>query len=48
MVQWAGLGVAMGNAIPEVQQAANWIAPSVTEDGAAALLERFVLREDVG
>lgn len=45
MVQWAGVGVAMGNAIPEVQQAADWVAPSLSEDGAAVLLERFVLQE---
>ncbi|MBN2003866.1 MAG: HAD family phosphatase [Anaerolineae bacterium] len=43
MVQWAGVGVAMGNAIPKLKQTATWVAPSVTEDGTAALLERFVL-----
>ncbi|MBN2391135.1 MAG: HAD family phosphatase [Anaerolineae bacterium] len=43
MIKWAGVGVAMGNATPPVQQVADWIAPPVTEDGAAVLLERFVL-----
>lgn len=43
MIQWAGIGVAMGNAVPAAQQAARWIAPPLTEDGAAAALERFVL-----
>ncbi len=43
MIEWAGVGVAMGNATPSVQKVADWIAPSVTEDGAAVLLERFVL-----
>ncbi|MGC9393815.1 MAG: Cof-type HAD-IIB family hydrolase [Anaerolineae bacterium] len=43
MIKWAGLGVAMGNATPPVQHVADWIAPPVTEDGAAVLLERFVL-----
>jgi len=43
MVQWAGVGVAIGNAIPAVKEAAVWIAPPVTEAGAAAILERFVL-----
>ncbi|HQE93811.1 MAG TPA: Cof-type HAD-IIB family hydrolase [Anaerolineae bacterium] len=42
MIQWAGIGVAMGNAPPAVQEVADWIAPPVTEDGAAAILERFV------
>jgi hypothetical protein len=44
MVAWAGLGVAMGNAVPDVKAVADWIAPSVQEDGAAVALERFVLR----
>jgi len=43
MIQWAGVGVAMGNATPAVQKVADWIAPPVTEDGAATILERFVL-----
>ena len=47
MVKWAGTGVAMGNAIPAVQQAASWIAPPVTEDGAVAILERFVLGRSI-
>ena len=45
MVEWAGTGVAIGNAIPAVKEAATWIAPPVTEDGAVAILERFVLNE---
>ncbi len=43
MVSWAGLGIAMGNAVPDVKAAADWIAPSVQEDGAAVALEQFVL-----
>jgi len=43
LVRWAGVGVAMGNAVAEVQQVADWVAPPVTEDGVAAILERFVL-----
>ena len=35
MIQWAGLGLAMGNAIPEVQVAATAVLPSVWEDGVA-------------
>jgi Cof subfamily protein (haloacid dehalogenase superfamily) len=44
MVAWAGVGVAMGNAIPEVLAAANWVAPTVEEDGVAAVIEKYVLR----
>lgn len=43
MVAWAGVGVAMGNATPQVQAAADWIAPPLSEDGAAGAIKRFVL-----
>ena len=43
MVAWAGLGVAMGNAVAEVRAVADWVAPTVEDDGAAVALERFVL-----
>jgi Cof subfamily protein (haloacid dehalogenase superfamily) len=46
MIDWAGLGVAMANATPEAIAVANWVAPPVTEDGVAALIERFVLRNE--
>jgi len=43
MVAWAGLGVAMGNAVPQVKAVADYIAPPVDEDGAAVAIERFLL-----
>ncbi len=43
MIAWAGLGVAMGNASRATKAVADWIAPSVAEDGAAVAIERFVL-----
>jgi Cof subfamily protein (haloacid dehalogenase superfamily) len=43
MVAWAGLGIAMGNGSPAVKQAADVIAPPVTDDGAAEAIERYVL-----
>ncbi|MCU0520355.1 MAG: Cof-type HAD-IIB family hydrolase [Anaerolineae bacterium] len=43
MIQWAGIGVAMGNAVPAAKAVSNWIAPSLQEDGAAAVLERYIL-----
>jgi len=46
MIAWAGLGVAMGNGSPATKAAADWIAPPVTEDGAAVAIERFVLKEE--
>jgi Cof subfamily protein (haloacid dehalogenase superfamily) len=45
MVAWAGWGVAMGNASPEVKAVAQVIAPSLEEDGAAWAIERYALGE---
>jgi Cof subfamily protein (haloacid dehalogenase superfamily) len=43
MLEWAGCGVAMGNALPAARAAADWVAPSVEDDGAAVALRRFML-----
>lgn len=43
MVKYAGLGVAMGNATPEVKEAANFITASNDEDGIANVIEKYVL-----
>ncbi len=38
-----GLKIAMGNAVPELKAIADFIAPSVEEDGVATVIEKFVL-----
>jgi Cof subfamily protein (haloacid dehalogenase superfamily) len=43
MIRYAGLGIAMGNAVPEVQAAADVITGSNAEDGLVQALERFIL-----
>ena len=43
MLEYAGVGVAMGNAPADVQAVAQWVAPSVEKDGAAAAIEEFLL-----
>lgn len=43
MLEYVGLGVAMGNAPAQVQAIAQWVAPSVEEDGAAVAIEKFLL-----
>jgi len=43
MLEYAGIGVAMGNAPADVKAVAKWVAPSVEQDGAAAAIEEFVL-----
>ncbi|WP_439662347.1 HAD family hydrolase [Lentzea sp. HUAS TT2] len=41
MLTWAGLGVAMGQAPAHVQATADEVAPTVLEDGAAQVLNRY-------
>jgi Cof subfamily protein (haloacid dehalogenase superfamily) len=48
MIRWAGLGVAMVNATPDVRAAADMIAPLVTEDGLVTVIEEYVLRNGRG
>jgi len=44
MIRYAGLGIAMGNAVDTVQAAADAITGSNAEDGLVQALERFILR----
>jgi Cof subfamily protein (haloacid dehalogenase superfamily) len=48
MIAWAGLGLAMGNAIPAVREIADAIVPTVEEAGVAWAIERYFLSEDRG
>ena len=41
MLRWAGHGVAMGNAHPELQAAADEVTAHHDEDGVALVLERW-------
>lgn len=41
MLAWAGMGVAMANAAPLVQDAADYVTASNDEDGVAAVLEHW-------
>lgn len=41
MLTWAGRGVAMGQAVPEVRAAADAVTASVHDDGVAEELERY-------
>jgi HAD superfamily hydrolase (TIGR01484 family) len=38
-----GLKIAMGNAVPELKEIADFVAPSVYDDGVATVIEKFVL-----
>ncbi len=43
MIEWAGIGVAMGNAVPEILAVADWITAPFWEDGVALAIEKYVL-----
>lgn len=43
MLRWAGLGVAMGNAPPEVRESVRYVTATNDEDGVAAAIERWAL-----
>ena len=42
MLRGAGVGVAMGNALPEVKEAADWVTGRHDEDGLVDLAERIL------
>ena len=44
MIQGAGLGIAMGNAVGPVRAAAGYVTGSNDDDGVVQAIERFVLR----
>jgi Cof subfamily protein (haloacid dehalogenase superfamily) len=39
MLEWAGLSVAIGGAVPQVLEVADTISPPIEEDGAAQIIE---------
>ena len=41
MLRYAGIGVAMGNATPDVKQVADYVTATVDEDGVERALEHF-------
>ena len=42
MIQYAGIGVAMGNANPAVKEVADFVTRSNVQDGVAAAVEKFL------
>jgi len=47
MIEWAGLGVAMQNAVPEVKAVANVVTPMTNDEEAVAwAIEKYVLKEN--
>jgi Cof subfamily protein (haloacid dehalogenase superfamily) len=46
MLRWAGAGVAMANALPEVREAVRYVTAANDRDGVALAIERFALKSD--
>lgn len=46
MIELAGIGVAMGNAVDLLKQAADYVVASNDEDGIAEAIERFALKKE--
>ncbi|WP_172413612.1 HAD hydrolase family protein, partial [Ligilactobacillus salivarius] len=44
MIEFAGIGVAMENAVPAVKEAANEITVDNDHDGVAKVIEKFALK----
>ena len=45
MIEYAGLGVAMGNATDEIKEMADYVTLSNDEDGVAHVIHKFKLEE---
>ena len=45
MIEYAGLGVAMGNAKDEIKQLADFVTKSNEEDGVAYVIDKFIIKK---
>jgi Cof subfamily protein (haloacid dehalogenase superfamily) len=45
MLEYAGIGVAMGNAPSVVKSCADWVTTTIEEDGVARAVERWILAD---
>ena len=43
MLEYAGIGVAMGNAPAAVKACADWVTSTIEKDGVAKAVERWLL-----
>ncbi len=46
LLAWAGLGVAMGNAVPEAKAVASWVTTSNDCDGVALVIEQVLAGQE--
>ena len=48
MLEWAALGVAVGDAVPEALSVADRVAPTLDQDGPAHILEELLDQGRIG
>lgn len=46
MIEYAGLGVAMGNAFPEIKEIADYVTFTNKENGVAHVIDKFILTNE--
>ena len=47
MIEYAGLGVAMGNACDKIKEISNFITDTNNNDGVAKVIEGFIIKERI-
>lgn len=47
MIEYAGLGVAMGNACEKIKEIANFVTDTNNNDGVAKVVEEFIIKERI-
>ncbi len=48
MLRWAGMGVAVAGGVPEAEEAADRVAPSVKDEGPAQVPEELLRKGLIG
>ena len=47
MIEYAGLGVAMGHACDKIKEISNFITDTNNNDGVAKVIEGFIIKERI-
>ena len=46
MIEYAGLGAAVGNALPEIKDIADYISADNNNEGVTEVIEKFIINEE--